>query len=182
MKKGVIVIFCLATTFAVSAPTPPQADKPPVRPVRAVDADLLEDARWVASKYGCHIDIAYLVAQESRRSGVPLRLLAALIYTESRFIIDARSPVNQNGTRDYGLMQLNSANYALFKVYVGGKEYNMSNPACNVHIGAAYLAELYAMFGNWTQAIAAYNAGAYAARNKRVPKSTLEYIKRVLTI
>lgn len=178
MKKWVIALFCLAATVAVSAPTLPQGR---IYDVPAVDIALIKNAQYIADKYKCNIEIAYIVAAESRRSGVPIELLAALIYHESRFIIEAVSATNTNDTKDYGLMQLNSSNYELFKAYIGGRDYDMCNPAYNVRIGAAFLANLHKRFGSWALALAAYNAGPAAAARLKIPGRTVRYIKNILS-
>lgn len=136
----------------------------------------------VAEEYSISADLAYIIVQEAQEHGIPVRLLCTLIYAESQFCIHARSRQNANGTRDYGLMQLNSANYEHFKVvYMDERDYNILSPQANVHIGASYLADMYKIFGNWTQSLAAYNAGMYAAYCMRVPKSTVKYVRYILS-
>lgn len=80
-------------------------------------------------------------------SGLPVALLSAVAYVESRFIATAESPVGA-----FGLMQLMPETAAALEV-------DPTDPAANVLGGARYLHEMLHRFGQLDLALAAYNAG-----------------------
>lgn len=84
------------------------------------------------------------------QTGVPPAVLHAVMRQESNGNERALSPVGA-----IGLMQLMPNTAASLHV-------NPHDPAQNLLGGARYLAQLHAHFGDWTQAIAAYNAGPAA--------------------
>ena len=89
----------------------------------------------------------------ARETGVPAALIHAVMLQESGGNQHARSPV---GAR--GLMQFMPGTAAAMGI-------NPDDPAQAIMGGARYLAQHYAKFGNWVDAIAAYNGGPGA--NKR---------------
>ena len=92
-----------------------------------------------------------LLRQYAEKMNWDWRLLAAIVYHESRFNHTA-----QSGKGATGLMQINSARYS---------EDTLLNPAVNIAIGTAYLQKLERMFHAATPsdslkfALAAYNLG-----------------------
>lgn len=75
-----------------------------------------------------------------------LRLLSKQAYQESRYNADAISPPNRNGSRDYGLLQINERNFALY----GVNARTVMDPCTNIRIGATH----------YIYGLAIYNAGA----------------------
>lgn len=108
-----------------------------------------------------------LFESEAKRTGVPSDLLRAIARQESTFNAGAVSPVNRNGTRDYGLMQVNEATARAMGRDVG----LLLVPAYNVAVAADYLRaikrELGPLWSEWTW-VAAYNAGSPAIRARGV--------------
>ncbi len=100
-------------------------------------------------------------------SGVPADLLRALARHESGFRPSAISPVNANGTRDYGLLQINEATARA----LGREVSRLTDPAYNVETAAVLLkrirVELKDRFAPYTW-VAAYNAGAPAILRRGV--------------
>ncbi|HLJ66589.1 MAG TPA: transglycosylase SLT domain-containing protein [Chloroflexota bacterium] len=82
---------------------------------------------------------AFLIVPAARRYHVDPNLVAAVMTMESNGDPLALSPADARG-----LMQILHGPW---------------DPATNVRIGVRMLAELYARFGDWTLALAAYNAG-----------------------
>jgi soluble lytic murein transglycosylase len=114
-----------------------------------------------------------LVERVGRESGVPPALVKAVIHAESAF--DPRA-VSHKGAM--GLMQLMPATAR----YLGVAEPFAADQ--NVAGGTRYLRTLRERFGNWTMALAAYNAGPEAvSRFGGVPpyQETQTYVRRVLT-
>ncbi len=90
--------------------------------------------------------------------GLDSSLMAALIWQESAFDPDARSPV---GAR--GLMQLMPRTARTLARRLGSprlKPGELNDPARNLQLGALYLKDMIALFGGRVErALAAYNAG-----------------------
>jgi soluble lytic murein transglycosylase len=84
-------------------------------------------------------------------------LLAAVIYSESRFRADARSDAGA-----LGLMQLMPATARGIAARAGGSEFvvaDLLEPELNVRYGAWYLRHLLERYGDQRTALAAYHAG-----------------------
>ena len=84
-------------------------------------------------------------------------LLAAVIYQESRFRPDARSPSGA-----LGLMQLQPATARGIALRTGGIRFRVDDlldPEINVRYGSWYLRHLLDKYGDEETALAAYNAG-----------------------
>jgi soluble lytic murein transglycosylase len=84
-------------------------------------------------------------------------LLAAVIYTESKFDANARSNAGA-----IGLMQLLPGTAKGIAIRTGGKRFVISDlyvPELNVRYGAWYLRHLLDRYGDERTALAAYNAG-----------------------
>lgn len=108
----------------------------------------------------------------SDRTGVPVSLLIALAYTESRYKPRA---VSHAGAK--GLMQL---------MPVITKKYGVTDPF-NAHqsalAGAKVLKALFNKYGNWEQTLAAYNWGPGNVNRKPLasqwPTSVKTYVSRI---
>ena len=98
-----------------------------------------------------------IIRQQAADKGVPADLIAAVIYSESRF----RDETSHAGAR--GLMQITPATAKLIERLSGGQTFNfedLSNPDINIRYGTYYLRYLIDKFGdNLVAALAAYNAG-----------------------
>ncbi len=91
--------------------------------------------------------------QIAKAAGVPANIFSALISQESSWNPFAMSTTSQ-GQHAFGLTQLMPATAA----QVGADGY-ISDPISNMQGGATYLSSLYSKYGNWSDALAAYNAG-----------------------
>ena len=88
---------------------------------------------------------------------VPLAMVMAVIRTESDFYPDA---VSQAGA--CGLMQLMPETFRSLqqdRFHERLPDSAIFDPAVNLRYGTYYLSYLYRRFGNWSTALAAYNAG-----------------------
>ena len=98
-----------------------------------------------------------IIRQQAAEKGVPADLIAAVIYSESRF----RDQTSHAGAR--GLMQITPSTAKLIERLSGGQTFNsqdLSNPDINIRYGTFYLRYLIDKFGdNVVAALAAYNAG-----------------------
>ena len=107
----------------------------------------------------------------ARRHGVPEDLFLKLVQQESGFNATAKS---HKGA--LGLAHLMPQTARLLRV-------DPLDPYQNLDGGARYLKQMYARFGNWRHALAAYNAGPEAvAKHNGVPpyKETQGYVLAIL--
>lgn len=95
-----------------------------------------------------------IVAQAATEHGIDPDLINAVIWVESRFDPEAKSPA---GAR--GLMQLMPATAAYLAKQMGEHNPRAYDPAFNVRAGSLYLAEMIEKFGDERYAVAAYHAG-----------------------
>jgi soluble lytic murein transglycosylase len=113
-------------------------------------------------------------------------LLAAVVYTESRFRADARSHAGA-----LGLMQLLPDTGRAIALRTGGDRFVVSDlldPEINVRYGSWYLRELRRKYGDTATALAAYHAGQGNVdrwRERGVPvqfPETRAYVDNVLRL
>jgi soluble lytic murein transglycosylase-like protein len=107
--------------------------------------------------------------EAARRYGVNSALLYAIAQTESSLNPRAIGH-NRNGSRDIGLMQINSWWLPRLAVY-GLQERHLFDPCTNIHIGAWILAgNLHRLRDPW-EAVGAYHA--------RDPQRRRAYVQRI---
>jgi soluble lytic murein transglycosylase len=98
-----------------------------------------------------------IIRQQAADKGVPADLIAAVIYSESRF----RDQTSHAGAR--GLMQITPSTAKLIEKLSGGQTFrfeDLSDPDINIRYGTFYLRYLLDKFDdNEVAALAAYNAG-----------------------
>ena len=139
----------------------------------AVVAGLAGVALWVSSGAGgVHapgwyartvypLEYEAAITASARRNDLDPALVAAIIYAESRFDAQARSP---HGA--VGLMQLLPETAAQIARETGGVAFvpaDLDDPRVNIRYGCYYLRTVLDQFGgDSVAAIAAYNAGAGA--------------------
>lgn len=114
-----------------------------------------------------------LISDAATSHGVPAALVKAVIAAESNFDPRARSPKGAQG-----LMQLMPQTARHLRVQ---DAYDVEQ---NVDGGTRYLARMVARYGDWSRALAAYNAGPEAVdRYRGIPpyRETREYVRRVLS-
>lgn len=113
-----------------------------------------------------------LIARAARRHGLPAALVKAVVKAESNFQPHALSDKGAQG-----LMQLMPATAQDLGVD------HPFTPEENVAGGTRYLRAMYDRFGDWSHALAAYNAGPGAVdRFGGIPPyaETQQYVERVL--
>lgn len=128
-----------------------------------------------------------VIRQQAREKDVDAALIAAVIYSESRF-------VDQTSRADArGLMQITPATAREIEKLSGGTTFQLSdlrNPDLNIRYGTFYLRHLLDRFdGDVVAALAAYNAGPSQAERWGGSGMTLDdidygethsYVKSVL--
>lgn len=92
----------------------------------------------------------------AQQYGLDENLLHALAWQESGLNPTAVSAPNSNGTRDYGLLQINERNFAS----LGLTAVSALDPERNADAAARLLADLHRRGLSFFEVISAYNAGA----------------------
>jgi soluble lytic murein transglycosylase len=124
-----------------------------------------------------------IVKGHARNYRLEPALLAAVIYTESKFHADAKS-----SSGAIGLMQLLPSTAHGIALHTGGSRFQTSDlydPEINVRYGAWYLRHLLDKYGDEQEALAAYNAGQdnvdrwLASRSGIRFSETRAYVRRV---
>jgi soluble lytic murein transglycosylase-like protein len=104
-------------------------------------------------------------SEAEQRFGIEGRLLQAIALTESN-LNQYATGYNKNGSRDIGLMQINSIHLQRLKK-LGIEEKHLYDDSClSVMVGASVLAEMMKHFGYSWEAVGAYNAGIAADRQQ----------------
>lgn len=109
-----------------------------------------------------------LITSVANQLGVPPSIALGVAQKESGF---NQSAVGQAG--EIGVFQLMPATAA-------GLSVDPSDLTQNVQGGVGLLASLYKQYGNWTQALEAYNAGPTAVNQGTVPASSVSYASSIL--
>lgn len=119
--------------------------------------------------------ISRYILINSLENNIPVNLGFSIAWVESRFNPRAINSSNQNGSRDYGLFQLNSRyhSYTIDEYF---------NPHVNSYRGTQYFGELLVMANhNFINAIYAYNAGPTRVLiDGEVPDRTIRYAQYIL--
>lgn len=124
-------------------------------PVQAAGADV----SWKAGTRPCWV-------AAGQRHGIDPWLLYAIGYVESRHNPSSISPPNTNGSRDLGLMQINSNWLPTLRQYGIPREV-LFNACASTYIGAWIMAKNIRRYGYSWQAIAAYNVGTLDTPRRR---------------
>lgn len=133
----------LSTQYQSSARLQPNAGRDEIR---------LETAPNIPRYTGRRSEYLPHARQAAQRHGIPEDLFLRLVQQESGWNPNARS---HKGAM--GLAQLMPGTAAKLGV-------NPNDPVQNLNGGARYLRMMYNQFGNWTLALAAYNAGPGAVQ------------------
>lgn len=96
--------------------------------------------------------------QAARKYGVPVPILSGIARVEGGRPGKVRT--DRNGTRDYGVMQVNEVWLGKLKRALGITRRELNRQVCPNVIAAAYiLAKYHGTYGDWWQAVEAYHAG-----------------------
>jgi soluble lytic murein transglycosylase-like protein len=160
VRAGVLALLLL-TVWAESTRVERSNAKPPASHAPAAPA--------VSSDCPVPRPFRAAFANASARTGVPLSLLVATAYEESRM-----NPNAHSGAGATGLLQLMPATARDLRL-------DGDDPAANVLAGARYLRQLIDRFGSLELALAAYNAGPSAVEQAGGAPTvgTLRYVKNI---
>jgi soluble lytic murein transglycosylase-like protein len=119
------------------------------------------------------LEVAEAILLNSSLNNVPPSLAFALCAEESAYNPRAFNR-NRNNTEDRGLFQLNSATFPKMSID------EFYDPARNAQNGLSHLRWCLDKAGTEVAALAMYNAGHNRVSSAGTPKSTLDYISRIL--
>ena len=126
---------------------------------------------------GSNQALAYCWDEMARRYDLEPELLQAIAAVESGYRSQAMNYTNRNGTRDIGLMQINSIHLPRLLKQGITEERLLNEPCLSVEVGASILAEFIQRFGyNWT-AVGAYNVGPGSGPQREALR--LRYAERI---
>lgn len=139
--------------------------------MRAFREGQLQDYLDFYSRLTGNPEVASAILVQALAYDVPVNLCFALAYEESRFQPRAfNGHKNQDGSRDYGLFQLNS------RTFRGRTEEELYDPNLNAHLGVWYLHSRRGEYDSWLERLMAYNSGY--AEKLRYP--ALKHAARIL--
>jgi len=116
--------------------------------------------------------LASLILVQAEEYDVSPSLAFALGWEESRF---SPTAVNKNRSSiDRGLFQLNSKSFPKLA------EKDFFNPETNTRYAIAHLRWCLDLAGSEVAGLAMYNAGTTRVRSNNTPKTTLDYVSRIL--
>lgn len=114
--------------------------------------------------------VAACLAAAAAHHAVDVALVHAIAAVESGFDPSAVNRANKNGSRDIGLMQINSSWLPVLARW-SITEDKLFDPCVSAYVGAWILADNIARLGRNWRAVGAYNA--------RTPAKQLAYVRRV---
>jgi len=119
-------------------------------------------------------EIAGVILANAEMYDIPLALAVALAWEESRFDPTAVNTKNRDQSIDRGLFQLNDRSFPR----LGAQAFY--NPEVNAQYGMSHLRYCLDTGGSEIAALAMYNAGAGRVNSSGTPRSTLDYISRIM--
>ena len=119
-------------------------------------------------------DIAEIILANAEMYDIPPALAVALAWEESRFDPYAVNTRNRDQSIDRGLFQLNDRSFPRLEVQT------FFNPWMNARYGMSHLRYCLDTGGSEIAALAMYNAGAGRGNSSGTPRSTLDYISRII--
>jgi len=118
--------------------------------------------------------VAEAVLANADRFDIAPALAFSLGWEESRLNPLAVNTENRDGSIDRGLFQLNNRSFPRLDLQ------SFFSPAVNAYYAMGHLRHCLDIGGTEIAALAMYNAGTGRVRNTGTPKTTLDYISRIL--
>ena len=125
---------------------------------------------------GIHRTLACFEAAEKKFS-IPIELLLGIAERESSFNPKAVG-INKNGSRDYGLMQINSSWIPTLSKF-GVDPQSLFDPCISIDVAAWILSDNIKRFGRNWQAIARYNAAKNIEKGLVYATNVFDRAKRI---
>jgi len=137
------------------------------------DPELREEVVVFFEELTGSYEVAEVILANAHVLEIPPALAFSLCAEESAYKVRAFNR-NQNNTVDRGLFQLNSASFPKLEPE------DFFDPIVNTWHGLSYLRWCLDTAGTDVAGLAMYNAGVTRVRQVGTPKSTLDYISRIL--
>jgi hypothetical protein len=119
-------------------------------------------------------EIAEVILAGADRYDIAPALAVALAWEESRLNPRAVNSANRDESIDRGLFQLNNRSFPRLEIHA------FFNLELNAHYGLSHLRHCLDTGGTEIAALAMYNAGTVRVHSSGTPKTTLDYISRIL--
>ncbi|MDR0316069.1 MAG: lytic transglycosylase domain-containing protein [Treponema sp.] len=119
-------------------------------------------------------EVAAVILDNANSFNIAPALAFALCWEESRFNPRAVNSRNRDGSTDRGLFQLNNHSFPRLDAQA------FFNPKINAWHGMGHLRHCLNTGGSEIAALAMYNAGTGRVNSTGTPRSTLDYVSRIL--
>jgi len=119
-------------------------------------------------------EVVQVILASANSFNIAPALAFALAWEESRLNPYAVNYKNRDGSIDRGLFQLNSHSFPRLEVQA------FFNPEINAQHGMGHLRHCLDIGGSEIAALAMYNAGTNRVNSSGTPRSTLDYISRIM--
>jgi len=119
-------------------------------------------------------EIVQVILANADSFDIPPALAFALAWEESRLNPYAVGNQNRDGSIDRGLFQLNNHSFPWLEMHA------FFNPDINARHGMSHLRHCLDTGGSEIAALAMYNAGTNRVNSSGAPRSTLDYVSRII--
>lgn len=183
MKKGLLIaaagLIALGAWWLYEQSKTPDTTDPADESLSALDTmdKLIQKAASLTGTWRPPAQYADMIAAAEARHGIPPDMLARLLYQESRYRADIISGKTRSPVGALGIAQFMPATASEMGI-------DPLDPAQAIDGAARYLARLYGTFGNWSEALAAYNWGQGNVKRKGLaaaPAETRTYYTSILS-
>jgi hypothetical protein len=124
------------------------------------------------------------IVEQCRNQGVSVNVAMEILREENPGLDFDAVHLNQNGSRDLGLWQLNDRHiWTDFIPRYWDREdvFRWDDPYHSTYLAIRHIRWLYTHGFNHWQVILSYNAGYFALISNKVPESSIEYANRAYT-
>jgi hypothetical protein len=124
------------------------------------------------------------VVEQCQKNDVPVNVALAILSEENPGLVFNAIHMNQNGSQDLGLWQLNDRYiWADFIPRYWDREdvFRWNDPYHSTYLAIRHIKWLYTHGFNHWQVILAYNCGYWALLSNSVPVSSIEYANRAFS-
>jgi len=130
----------------------------------------------VLGLWAAPVTYAGAIADAEAQNGIPSRMLERQLWQECRWRADIISGQTRSAVGAIGIAQFMPATAAEMGV-------DPTDPIASIYAAGRYMAGLYRKFGNWSEALAAYNWGQGNVARKGLasaPKETRNYYAEII--